>query len=172
MQVRGRPVSVSDGIISVEDARKGGPSIQVWLPAGDVYCVPVAGSAEGKVVHSRDYFEGKEIQDLTLTFAHGKLVSMTGSGPGFAELKARYDAAGNGKESFGFFDMGINPNVKLPADSKVGTWVPAGSIAVGIGNNVWAGGDNKTGFGYTAFLPGSTVSLDGKTVIEKGQLKI
>jgi leucyl aminopeptidase (aminopeptidase T) len=172
LRLTGRPVTVSDGIISPEDIQKGGAAIQVWLPAGDVYFIPVAGTAEGKVVHSMDYFEGKEVQNLTLTFARGKVVSMTGSGPGFAELKSRYDAAADGKEAFSVVDIGINPGIKLPAASRIGTWVPAGSIAVGIGNNIWAGGDIKIGFGYVAFLTGSTVTLDDKTIIENGQLKI
>ena len=36
----------------------------------------------------------------------------------------------------------------------------------------WAGGDNKISYGMTNYLPGSTVTLDGKTIIEKGVLKI
>ena len=37
----------------------------------------------------------------------------------------------------------INPNLKLPANSVIGLWVPAGTITVGMGNNIWAGGTNK-----------------------------
>lgn len=172
VRIQGKPVSVSDGIISPEDAVKGGAAVQVWLPAGDVYLVPVANTAEGKVVHSEDFFEGKEIQDLTLTFAQGRVTSINGSGPGFQDLKARYDAGGEGKDIFAFVDLGINPGIKLPLASKMGTWVPAGEISVGIGNNIWAGGDNRTGFAYPVFLPSSTVTLDGKTIIDKGQLQI
>jgi hypothetical protein len=42
----------------------------------------------------------------------------------------------------------------------------------GIGNNVWAGGSNKTPYGYFVWLPGTTVTLDGKAIIDNGQLKI
>src|SRR5947209_18266063 len=172
VKVQGRPVFVSDGVISPEDVQKGGPAVSVYLPAGEVYCAPVAGTAEGKVVHTLDYYQGKEVDNLTLTIAGGKVTEMTGSGPGFDRLKADYDAAGEGRDIFSFVDLGINPNVKLPASSKLGNWVPAGSITVGIGNNTWAGGDDKTAYGYTIYLPGSTVTLDDKTVIENGQLKI
>ncbi|PYS98091.1 MAG: hypothetical protein DMF65_10610, partial [Acidobacteria bacterium] len=172
VKVQGRPVFVSDGVISPEDVQKGGPAVSVYLPAGEVYCAPVAGTAEGKVVHTLDYYQGKEVDNLTLTIAGGKVTEMNGSGPGFEQLKADYDAAGEGRDIFSFVDLGINPNVKLPASSKLGNWVPAGSITVGIGNNTWAGGDDKTAYGYVIFLPGSTVTLDDKTVIENGQLKI
>ena len=172
VNIKGRPVGASDGVISAEDVKAGGPNIQAWLPAGEVYVVPVTGSAEGKVVNEKGYFEGKEVQNLTMTVAAGKVTSMTGSGPGFDILKARYDSAGQGKDSFAFVDFGINPNVKLAADNKVGTWVPAGMVSIGIGANVWAGGDNPGSFGESVFLPGSSVTIDGKPIVSNGQLEI
>jgi len=172
VRVQGRPVFVSDGIISPEDMQKGGAAVSVYLPAGEVYCAPVPNTAEGKVVVNRDFFDGKEIQNLTLTFAGGKLTSMTGSGPGFEAFKAAHDAAGEGKDLFAFVDLGINPNIRLSPASKLGNWVPAGMVTVGTGNNTWAGGDNKIAYGITAYLPGSTVMLDGKPLVENGTLKI
>ena len=172
VRVQGRPYGVSDGIISAEDVKKGPSGLNVYLPAGEVYVTPVPGTAEGKVVRAVDYYQGLEINNLTLTFAAGKLTSITGSGPGFEKMKAAYDAAGEGKDLFAVVDFGINPNVKLPSNSKAATWVPAGTVTVGVGNNVWAGGDNKTSYGYFVSLPGTTVTLDGKPVVEAGQLKL
>ena len=172
VRVQGRPIYSSDGIISREEAQKGGAASSVYLPAGEVYVTPVPGTAEGKIVRPREYFQGREIQNLTLTFAGGKLTSLTGSGPGFEPLKALYDAAGEGKDLFGVVDLGINPNIKLPATSAVGTWVPAGTVTVGVGNNIWAGGDNKTPYAYFVSLPGTTVTLDGKPIVDKGELKM
>jgi aminopeptidase len=172
VRVKARPVYASDGIISAEEAKAGGAAVSVFLPAGEVYVTPVAGSAEGKIVRPREYFQGQEIRNLTLTFAAGKLATLTGSGPGFEPLKALYDAAGEGKELFAVVDLGINPNVRLPATSTVATWVPAGTVTVGVGNNLWAGGSNKTPFAYYVSLPGTTVTLDGKSIIANGKLEI
>jgi aminopeptidase len=172
VKVQGRTYGVSDGIISAEDLKKGVAGTSVYLPAGEVYVTPVPGTAEGKVVRALDYYQGQEINNLTLTFAAGKLTSITGSGPGFAKMKEAYDAAGEGKDLFAVVDFGINPNVKLPANSKIATWVPAGTVTVGVGNNAWAGGDNKTAYGYFVSLAGTTVTLDGKPVVEAGQLKL
>lgn len=173
VRVQGRPVLVSDGIISPEDAQKGGAAVSIYLPAGEVYCSVVPDTAEGKVVHTKDFYQGKDVDNLTLVFAGGKLTSMTGTGDGFAPLKAEYDAvADERKNLFGFVDLGINPSVKLAASSKVGNWVPAGMITVGAGTNTWAGGDNSVPWGVTVFLAGSTVTLDGKVIIENGQLKL
>jgi leucyl aminopeptidase (aminopeptidase T) len=172
VRIQGRPVYVSDGVISPDDVQKGSPFVTVFLPAGEVAITPVPGTAEGKVVVDKDYFEGKEMTNVTIVFAGGKITSMTGAGPGFEAFKADYDARGDGKEIFGFVDLGINPNVKLAPGSKLGNWVPAGSVTVGTGNNTWAGGDNKISYGWTGFLPGSTVKVDGKVVVENGVLKV
>jgi len=173
LRVQGRPVLVSDGIISPADMKMGGAAMAAYLPAGEVYTTPVAGTAEGKVVHGRDFYRGKQIDNLTMTFAGGKVTEMSGSGPGFADFKAEYDAVSDPrKDLFGFVDLGINPNVKLSADSKVGNWVPAGTVTVGTGTNTWAGGDNSVPYGTTIYLPGSTVMLDGKAIVENGVLKL
>lgn len=173
LQVKGRQVLVSDGLISPADEKAGGPALAAYLPAGEVYTTPVPGTAQGKVVHTRSYFRGKPIDNLTLTIDGGKVTAMSGSGAGYADFKAEYDATTDArKDLFAFVDLGINPNVSLPANSSVGTWVPAGAVTVGTGSNTWAGGDNSVPYGIVAFLPGSTVTLDGKTIIDKGTLKL
>lgn len=172
-RVQDRPVLVSDGIISAADRKAGGPSLAAYLPAGEVYTTPVPGSAQGKLVHTRSFHQGKAIDNLTLTIADGKVTSMTGSGPGYADFKAEYDAVDDArKDLVGFLDLGINPNVKLPAKSQVGNWMPAGAVTVGTGGNSWAGGENSMPYGIVVFLPGATVTLDGKPVVEKGTLKL
>ena len=172
VKIEARPFFVSDGIISAEDVQKGGPAVSVYLPAGEVYSTPVAGSAEGKVVIAQQFYRGKEITNLTLVFAAGKMTSMTGSGPGFDAMKKDYDAVTDpGKDLFSYVDFGINPNLKIWPASKVGNWVQAGMVSLGTGNNIWAGGDNKASFDAGGHLPGCTVTLDGKTIIEKGEWK-
>jgi aminopeptidase len=170
LRIENRQALASDGSLSVDDLKKGYASSQVYLPAGEVYIAPVAGSAEGKVIVDRLFYQDKEVLGVTLTFHEGKLVSMTAKS-GIAPLKAMYDAAEAGKEDFAYIDLGINPDVKIKPGSKLIAWMPAGMVTVGIGNNVWAGGDNKNPFGFPFFLPGSTVKVDGKVLVENGVLK-
>ena len=173
LRVQGRPVLVSDGIISADDLKRGGAAVAAYLPAGEVYTTPVPGTAEGRIVDSRSFYRGKPIDNLTLTLAGGKVTAMSGSGPGYAGLKAEYDAVTDPrKDLFGYVDLGINPSVRLPAASKVGNWVPAGTVTVGTGGNIWAGGNNSVPYGVTVFLPGSTVTLDGNAIVENGELKL
>lgn len=172
VKIEARPFFVSDGIISAEDVQKGGPAVSVYLPAGEVYTTPVAGTAEGKIVIPQDYYRGKEVTNLTLVFAGGKMTSMNGSGPGFDAMKKDYDATSDpGKDLFSYVDFGINPNLKIWPASKIGNWVQAGMVSLGTGGNTWAGGDNRTPFSLGGHLGGCTVTLDGKTIIEKGEWK-
>ncbi len=170
-RIEKRPVFVSDGVISSQDLAKGGPACQVWLPAGEVYTTPVVGTAEGKVVVDRSIFQGKEITGLTLTFKAGKLTEMTAKS-GLEPLKALYDAAIGDKDAFAFVDIGINESLKIPKDSKLLSWIPAGMVSIGVGNNTWAGGTNAASFDLSGFLPGSTVKVDGKVLVENGALRL
>lgn len=170
MRIEKRPVFVSDGVLSDDDLAKGYASSQAFLPAGEVYLSPVPGTAEGTVVADRLFYQGKEILGLKMTFKAGKVTSMTAKS-GLEPLKKIYDLAGAGKDEFAFVDLGINPNVPIKPGSKLVAWMPAGMITVGIGNNMWAGGENMTSFSLPLFLPGSNLTVDGKMVVENGQLK-
>lgn len=166
VRVEGRPVMVSDGTISAKSLQSG-EKTQVWLPAGEVFLVPVSGTAEGKIVVPRQYFQGKPIENLTLSVKGGRVTGLTATS-GIEPLRALWNAAGEGKDIVGVIDLGINPNVAVPKGMQMDSWVPAGMVTVQIGNNTWAGGDNNATFGLPAFLPGSTVTLDGRTIVENG----
>jgi len=167
-RLAGRKALVNDGAIGPEDEAAGGGAVQVYVPAGEVYTVPQPGTANGTVVVPRFLFQGKELRDVRLTFANGKLTAMEGPA-GFEAVKARYDAGPKGKELFAGVDVGINTGI--PANKILG-WVPAGMITVGIGNNTWAGGDNAINFGFWWFLPGMSLTIDGAPIVENGVLKI
>ena len=150
--------------------KRGGAAVAVYLPAGESFISPVPGTAEGKIVADHYFFQGQDVKGLSLTFAKGKITNMTATS-GLDRLKALYDAATAGKDELSFVDLGLNPDVQVPAGSTLRTWVPAGMVTLGTGNNVWAGGANTATFGFTAFLPGSTVEVDGKVLVKDGALQ-
>ncbi len=171
MKIENRPVFVSDGIISEADIKAGYAACQAYLPAGEVIVAPVSGTAQGKVVIDRMFYAGKEVNGLTFSFVEGKLVSMT-SKSDISRIKADYDAAGAGKEEFAMIDIGINPDIQIIPDSKMTSWIPAGMVTVGIGGNSWAGGDNKINYALFGHIEGSTVKVDGKTLVTAGKLNL
>jgi aminopeptidase len=168
VKVKGRKLFVSDGTISDADKKAGGPNVQVWLPAGEVYLAPVPGSAEGKLVDDRFTFDGKEISGITVDVKAGKATNVTAKS-GWESVKALWDGYGARKNEVGVIDFGCNPALK--ASGKFENWVPAGTVTVMLGENAWAGGNNNEPGGMPLTLNGATVTVDGKPVIENGALK-
>lgn len=178
VRIEKRPVFASDGVISAEDIKRGGPAVQVWLPAGEVYVTVVPNTAEGRIVIDRENFLDSKgltlIEGLTLEFKAGKLVSMSARS-GLDPLKKAYDKVtgqgGEGKDQFSFIDLGINRSLVLGPKAKRGDYAPAGMVSFGFGGNEQYGGTNKAAWGYETNLTGCTLKLDGKVVIENGVLK-
>ncbi len=56
----------------------------------------------------------------------------------------------------------------MPESGAVNVWAKAGAVTIGIGNNVWAGGDNANDFGIAAEVRSATVTLDGKELVKSG----
>jgi aminopeptidase len=169
VRIGGRPITISDGIISADDRKTGGAATSVWLPAGEVFLTPVPGTANGVVVSEEDYIQGQRLQGLRLEFKDGRLSGMTAKS-GLEPLKALYDAAGPGKDLLGVIDIGINAEVKAPQGSSLRIWSQAGTVSIGVGNNIWAGGDNDVNFGVVGHSPKSTLTVDGVVLIRDGKL--
>lgn len=169
VEIAQRPVFVSDGVISSDDRYAGGPACQVWLPAGEVYVTPVPKTARGTFVADTFFFEGKRIDGLKLMFREGKLTSMTAQSD-ITALRERHQAAPEGRDVFAAIDIGINPNVQVPKASRMVTWMAAGTISIGIGNNTWAGGDNDVPFDLFAHLTNGKLVVDKQTLVDQGKL--
>jgi len=171
VQLGGKDVLISDGVVSIEDERLGGAATTVWLPAGEVFTAPLAGTAQGVIVADHFFYQGHRIEGLRLEFVEGKLTAMTAD-KGLEIIQASYDVAGEGRDRFAVIDIGINPNIQLQPGSSVLGWVPAGMVTVGVGNNAWAGGANNVNFSIYPKLPGSTVEVDGTVVVDGGKLQM
>jgi leucyl aminopeptidase (aminopeptidase T) len=157
----------SDGV--VKDGQ-GGAGGQTWLPAGEYIVPATAGTADGKVVIDKLVWDGRVVEGLTLTYSRGRLTSMTAASD-IAGLRAFYDRAGGGKDQFAYIDIGLNPESKFPVGTGRVVWTVPGSIVVGLGDNRAFGGTNASDFGLAAQLGGATLKVDGKAVLENGQLK-
>lgn len=161
-RITGRPHRINSGQIS--EADRAARQTLVWLPAGEIFLAPEAGTATGTVVMPSVVVDGKTVKNVRLTFKNGRLTSMDGDA-GIERMRSIYDAAPDGKEEFGFVDIGLNPGI-----AGGSTWTAAGTVTLGIGQNVWAGGDNDTPFAFSGHLPGATVDVDGQAIVKDGVL--
>jgi aminopeptidase len=162
-------ILISDGAISPEEEAVGGASTLAWLPGGEVFFVPVQGSASGTAVLDAFDYEGVPVEGLKLTFQDGRMTSMDAAS-GLDIVRKDFDAASDGKDLFGPFDIGLNPGVTVSPESRFRSWVAAGMVSLGIGNNTWAGGTNDVAYGLYGHIAGATVTVDGRPVVENGRL--
>jgi aminopeptidase len=169
LSIKGRPVLVSDGIISSEERKRGGAATSVWLPAGEVYVTPVPGTAEGVVVADHLFYNGQRIDGLRLEIKDGRMLSMSAKS-GLEPLRAYYDKAGSGKDLVGVVDLGINPSIQPPEGAAVNVWSRAGAVTVVVGDNTWAGGENRVNFSVSPEVPKATVAVDGTELVRDGKL--
>lgn len=170
VNIEKRPVAFSSGALGPEAIKKGGTALQLWLPSGEAWVSPVPGTAEGKIFVERLPYEDGAIEELALTFAGGKVTSVKAKPSKlFAVWKARYDAAPACRAGLAVVDFGINPEMK-PKTPLLNYVVP-GMVMVQIGGAPWAEGAADCSYASQFYLPGHTVSADGKPLVDKGELK-
>ncbi|MBI5068544.1 MAG: aminopeptidase [Deltaproteobacteria bacterium] len=170
--IEGRPVVLSDGAITPERAARGGAAAVVYLPAGEAMIAPVAGTAEGTVVFDRVPFGPGAIEKLRWTFQKGRLTAhQAAPGAAYTRWKELYEAAGDGKDLFAGIDFGLHPNARAPGKKVLLNFIPAGMVTLALGDDTSLGGSSSSTFGTWAFLPGATVEVDGKVLVEKGALR-
>jgi leucyl aminopeptidase (aminopeptidase T) len=161
---------VSDGAITADKVKQGSAAAATYLPAGELILPADNGSANGKIVLDRLVWDGRLIRGLTLTFEKGVLTAMTAEND-MSALEARYESASGAKNRFGFIDIGLNDQTRLPVGSGRVVWTAPGSVVIGFGDNRGFGGDNQSDFTFIAQLGGATVTVDGKPVISAGRLR-
>jgi leucyl aminopeptidase (aminopeptidase T) len=168
-----KSMTVSDGVISEDEQKAGGPALMTWLPAGEAYALISPGSAEGTIVVPRHVVQGQVLTDLVVTVKAGKVVQLTAKpSKAWERFKELYDNAPAGKDVLSIIDLGLNPDVKAPKGKSLRSYVPAGAVTLLLGGDEWAGGSNTVAFGAALFQGDATVSVDGQAVVERGQLKV
>lgn len=164
--VKGTRFIVSAGSISADCS---GINCYTALPAGDLYVIPVPGTATGKVVFDNTFWGKDDLKGFTATFSAGKLVSMTSSSD-MSKMNSAYAAGGDGRDQFSIVDIGVNDAVKdIPGSRMLATFA-GGSVSLGFGGDLGFGGTNASAFAFIGTQPGTTVTVDGKPIITNGAL--
>jgi leucyl aminopeptidase (aminopeptidase T) len=120
-------------------------------------------------VADRLFYQGDRIEGLRLELKNGRMVGMTAKS-GLEALEKYYAVAGAGKDVFSVVDIGINPGIEVPESGPVNVWARAGAVTVVVGNNVWAGGDNRVNFGINPEIANATLEVDGTALVKDGKL--
>ena len=173
--VEGRQAFVDDGVMTAEKAKgKKFVARDIALPGGTVVIAPLETSATGRVVAPRVQCRFLTMTGVSFEFKDGKMEGLkaTKGLPCLTELIAN---SGGPTDVIGAFSIGLNPGLKIHEERNAayyGGGSAAGIVYLSIGDNQLFGGNNKTtgNFGFGFPIKDATVSLDGKTVVERGKL--
>ncbi len=163
----GKPARINAG--RTADVRAPNGPTNVWLPAGEAYgCVH---SASGTLVVPWTSFRGMPIENLELTFKDGAVTTMSADS-NQAMLEEYFEASSATLKNASLIDIGLNPQSRSPNGTHYYSWEMGGMLTVNLGNSLWAGCDNDSDAGISFHVPGTTVSIEGKTVVKNGQLAL
>jgi leucyl aminopeptidase (aminopeptidase T) len=138
------------------------------LPAGEAFIAPIEGKARGRVV-----VDGSMVDTLwgiiEIKVDNGRAVRILGR-PANRLIKI-LNAAGPKAFNLAEFGIGTNPMARLIGnvleDEKV-----LGTCHVAFGDNSTFGGKVLAGIHVDGILRRPTIKLDGRTIMEKGRLRI
>jgi len=143
----------------------------VALPAGDAVVYAVAGTANGTIVSSVQYYLSTKVTGLTMHLAGGKLSSWSAA-TGAAEVTKFYDVAGAGRDAFTYADIGLNPAIHFIDGSTMTATMLGGMVTLNVGRDNCCGGTNVSASSLDASVPHATVTIDGRTVVDNGVLEL
>ncbi|MCI4336133.1 MAG: aminopeptidase [Thermoplasmata archaeon] len=136
-------------------------------PSGQVIVGLDKSAANGTFVSNRTIYVGPDrFADARFRFENGVLVEHS-LGLGAAVFDKQLKAAGKAKITQSYLSIGLNPltnNVPPCEDTE------EGSVLVGAGSNVFAGGKIRIPFQGSALIGEPDVSIDGKLVAKGGKV--
>jgi leucyl aminopeptidase (aminopeptidase T) len=164
--IKGRPVKPDTGILTEAGSFSN-------LPAGEAFCAPIEGTANGQLVLSWSPTRKLEAP-VTVTVKDGRAVTVSGDEPYAAELQATIDAnplRGN------IAELGVGTNEKASrADSVLESEKILGTIHIALGDNSTFGGKVRVPFhqDFVFYTPTMTAEAKGikTTILEAGKLLI
>lgn len=170
LEKQSRKFIVDDGLYT-EPGRWGN------LPAGEVYCAPIEGTANGVLYIRRGWYPNL-IEDMKLTVENGYVKEVTGGGKigeYFRRLlglhHTEHDEKLKARRCIAEFGIGANPKAKK-TDNILEAEKIKGTIHVAIGDNSHFGGLNKADIHIDFIFPNVSVWLDDYKIIENGVWRI
>jgi len=166
--LEGRKGRIDDGIFKEKGAFGN-------LPAGEVYSVPLEGTANGKLVVEKGWFADLT-EDMAFIFEEGRVTEIIGGGKvgdGFREMLA----CGKNEEPYlsrrncAEQGIGTNPNAKRP-DNLLEAEKIRETVHIAIGDSSHIGGEVTADLHQDFVIPKPTLKFDSKVVIENGKILI
>jgi aminopeptidase len=152
-RINGRPIHIEDG------SRE--------LPAGSIFVSPIESSVNGKVFLDGVIYQGKNIENIVLTFEEGKIVSSSASANHNLFLQ-RLKAAYGDKELFAGLGIGLNNGLEEPIGCEILDTRVLGTVHISLGSNLIYGGENFSDLYWPMINTEPTLYCDDLKMINKG----
>jgi len=167
-RTQGTP-NINDGIIDQADVKT--KNVLAQLPPGSISIPVDALSAEGSVVFNwpRAYL-GDIVQNLRLDFKKGQITGLRAL-KGENTLERALRAGNEMKDHLTRLTFGINPNASTPLGQPLDELIP-GSITLGLGDNIFIGGQSRSNLNYNHTLNDAIVSIGPTAVIMDEKLTL
>ena len=171
-QIGNRPFNKQDG-----DASRGRMASartlvdrEIELPAGVLRVAPLEETAIGVIVVPSARFDGVRAEGIRLEFTEGRVVAARAE-VGDVAFQTFLQSA-PGATRFREFGLGFNRKLKVPEGGRALPYYGygAGVVRMSLGDNAELGGTVRGGGVRWLFFPDTTVTVDGVTLVENGQL--
>ncbi|MEM2109418.1 MAG: hypothetical protein QW327_02915 [Candidatus Odinarchaeota archaeon] len=143
------------------------------LPAGEVYCAPLEGSANGILYVKKGWYPNLR-EDMKITVVNGFVKDIIGGGEigkyfknllgiGKRDCEKKFTA----RRCIAEFGIGTNPQAKNPGNILEAEKIK-GTVHIALGDNSHFGGFNKADIHIDFVYPNITVWFDDQKIIENG----
>jgi leucyl aminopeptidase (aminopeptidase T) len=140
----------------------------VCLPAGEVYVACLEDDTVGTaVIDSPVYYHSHHIDELKLSFRHGKIVDSCAKSSidlfNYILRRNRGDV-----DKVGEFAFGLNPKITFPIGDPSLDEKMIGGVHIALGDNRSFGGNNKSTLHLDLMISKATVYVDNQLVLRDG----
>ena len=164
--IEGRPGQVDAGMYTQ-------PGSWGNLPAGEAYCVPLEGSAEGIIQVTPGWYADL-VEPMTLIFTRGELVELRGGGAVGDELReilrpGEESEPYTSRRNLGEFGIGTNPNARR-VDITLEAEKIKGTVHLATGDSAHMGGLVHADYHQDFVIPRASFTLDSQVIMQEGEI--
>ncbi len=150
-----------DGDITDEDRARGG--VVSNLPAGSIYTTVLEDRTRGTLRLAR----AEGATEATLRFVDGVITEVVARA-GAEELSTMLDRQTGDARRVGHVGIGLNPRLRRPLGWTLVDEHVHGCLFVSLGENRYMGGRNESSLNVDFAVPGATLLLDDRVIVQDG----
>jgi leucyl aminopeptidase (aminopeptidase T) len=161
-----RPWLSDDGVIDAGDRARGAAVSN--FPAGSIYTTVMESETQGSL-----WLPGAiQAQDVVLHFEAGRIVSVEAGAARAQEFDRMLERHSGEPRRISHVGIALNPYLRQPVGWVLVDEHVYGNLFVALGENRYMGGSNASSLNVDFTIPGATLQVDDRLVVEQGQVVV